>query len=316
MAKDMEREIDDLKGQIDDIKKMLALKLLAPHQADAGGSGENIQKAQDAEPEPAVAALLERMGRDCDINGESGRVTSLGVFASGGKRSAWIGDEINTDELFRLIESRAAENVLNCIGSNDRLTILLTLLREPMTVAALVEECGYHTTGQVYHHLKPLIAADLVREDKGVSKGTYTVQPHRVQGFLMLLAGVHSLVKAGRSEGVWGTKAEIHSGAVLVDERYMVTGEETQKIIDAFFISTDPLRLKNFSSKEKKKLVILQVIAEQFESGKRYGEKEVNRILEAIYPDYASIRRHLIEYGFMGRTQDCTEYWLKEPSAF
>ncbi|MCL1829944.1 MAG: DUF2087 domain-containing protein [Oscillospiraceae bacterium] len=93
--------------------------------------------------------------------------------------------------------------------------------------------------------------------------------------------------------------------------RHNTTEEESYRIIENFFSSMKPLVLKTFSSKEKKKLVILQVIAEQFEKERRYTEKEVNDILKAIYDDYVTLRRYLIEYGFMERTQDCSEYWLK-----
>jgi DNA-binding CsgD family transcriptional regulator len=103
----------------------------------------------------------------------------------------------------------------------------------------------------------------------------------------------------------------IHPGATMVDERYMTTDSEREKIITTFFSSQNPLVLKSFSPKEKKKLVILKIISEQFEVGKKYSEKEVNQILKSIYADYATIRRYLIEYGFMERTHDCNEYWLK-----
>jgi len=106
---------------------------------------------------------------------------------------------------------------------------------------------------------------------------------------------------------------EIHRGATMVDERYMTTDEEAKKIIDTFFSSLEPLKLKSLSSKEKKKLVLLQVIAGQFAPGRRYGEKEVNQILKDIYAqDHVTLRRYLIEYGFLDRTRDCGEYWVKE----
>ena len=63
-----------------------------------------------------------------------------------------------------------------------------------MTVAMLVEKCGFNSTGQVYHHLKPLIAADLVFEVEQGDRGVYAVKPHRVQGIIMLLAGISDLV--------------------------------------------------------------------------------------------------------------------------
>ena len=77
------------------------------------------------------------------------------------------------------------------------------------------------------------------------------------------------------------------------------------------FESLEPLKLKVFSSKEKKKIVILRKLAEQFQPGRKYTEKEVNEILGAVYDDYAMLRRYLIEYGYMERTKDCSSYWLK-----
>ncbi|AOT69293.1 DUF2087 domain-containing protein [Geosporobacter ferrireducens] len=104
----------------------------------------------------------------------------------------------------------------------------------------------------------------------------------------------------------------VHSNATMVDDRYLTTEKEKSQILKTAFASLSPLRLKDFSPKEKKKIVILTKIAEQFEYGKRYPEKELNQILKAIYDDYPVIRRYLIDYGFMERTDDCKEYWLKQ----
>lgn len=102
----------------------------------------------------------------------------------------------------------------------------------------------------------------------------------------------------------------IHKGATMVDERYMATEEEAKKVIQNFFVSVEPLVLKAFPPKEKKKLIILKRIAAQFEPGKSYTEKQVNAILQPIYEDFVTIRRYLIEYGFMKRTVDGSEYRL------
>ncbi len=103
----------------------------------------------------------------------------------------------------------------------------------------------------------------------------------------------------------------VHEGATMVDERYEITEAEAKKIIHAAFTSLEPLQLKVFPVKQKKKLVILRLIAEQFEKNKKYTEKEVNSILTGIYDDFVSIRRYLIEYGFMDRVNDGSAYWLK-----
>jgi hypothetical protein len=103
---------------------------------------------------------------------------------------------------------------------------------------------------------------------------------------------------------------EIHKGATIVDDRYFITEAEEEKILADMFISLKPLKLRFFSAKEKKKVVILRRIASQFERGIRYSEKEVNAILAGIWEDYVTLRRYLIEYGFMQRTADCAEYWM------
>jgi len=102
----------------------------------------------------------------------------------------------------------------------------------------------------------------------------------------------------------------IHNNAKYYDDRYVITEKEKKHILQTSFESLDPLKLKIFSSKEKKKVVILAKIAEQFESGKNYAEKEVNQILRTVYEDYALIRRYLIMYGFMDRENDGSRYWL------
>jgi DNA gyrase subunit B len=109
---------------------------------------------------------------------------------------------VSADELLGLIENHSAEKVLACIGSGDRLNILLAILKNPMTVAQLVEQCGFGSTGQVYHHLKPLIAADLIGEDEK-NRGVYYVKGHRVQGILMLLCGISDMLDPKYTRGNW-----------------------------------------------------------------------------------------------------------------
>ena len=104
----------------------------------------------------------------------------------------------------------------------------------------------------------------------------------------------------------------IHNSAIYVDDRYLITEQEKQHILETSFCSLEPLVLKTFSPKEKKKVVILAKIAEQFEKGKQYSEKEVNQTLKPIFEDYITIRRYLIMYGFMERSRDGSKYWLTD----
>ena len=132
----------------------------------------------------------------------SGLVTYLGVYNSGGRQSNWIQSSVSADDLLSHIESGLAGKVLACIGNVNRLAMLLQILRGPKTVATPVEKCGFGSTGQVYHHLKPLLAADIVVEDER-QKGVYVIRPHKVQGIIMLLAGISDMVDETYTKGTW-----------------------------------------------------------------------------------------------------------------
>jgi len=90
--------------------------------------------------------------------------------------------------------------------------------------------------------------------------------------------------------------------------------DENEKMLEVLFESLSPLRLKTFDykkKKEEKRQLILKTITRQFEKDRRYTHKEVDAILKEIYDDYATIRRFLVECGYMERTGDCLEYWVK-----
>lgn len=90
-----------------------------------------------------------------------------------------------------------------------------------------------------------------------------------------------------------------------------LTEEDKQKILANYFKDGRDGKLEVFPSKEKRKLIVLENIVSRFEVNTVYSEKEINEILKPIYTDFAIIRRSLIDYGFMERNQDCTEYWIK-----
>lgn len=150
----------------------------------------------------ALKEQMEELCRKTEEKGVTGLVTYLGVYSSGGRQSNWIRNSVPTDELLSLIESGIAGKVLLCIGNADRLAILPEILRGPKTVAALVEKCGFGSTGQVYHHMKPLLAADIIAEDDH-QKGVYVIRPHKIQGIIMLLAGISDMVDETYTQGAW-----------------------------------------------------------------------------------------------------------------
>jgi hypothetical protein len=66
-------------------------------------------------------------------------------------------------------------------------------------------------------------------------------------------------------------------------------------------------RLVRLPAQRTKRLVVLDKLAREFEPGVRYPELEVNDKLTAFHPDYASLRRYLVEEDFLARENGI--YW-------
>jgi len=66
-------------------------------------------------------------------------------------------------------------------------------------------------------------------------------------------------------------------------------------------------RLRTIPTKQSKLMVVLDRLAQEFEPGETYPEAEVNVILQRFHPDYAALRRYLVENGFM--TREDNVYW-------
>lgn len=107
-----------------------------------------------------------------------------------------------------------------------------------------------------------------------------------------------------------GELCEAPLTAAMVDDRYGITEAERVKTLSVCFDENGALH--HFPAKEKKKIIVLRKIMENFSPGKTYTEKEVNRVLRRIYADYATLRRSLIEYGLMERTPNGSVYRVKE----
>jgi hypothetical protein len=72
------------------------------------------------------------------------------------------------------------------------------------------------------------------------------------------------------------------------------------------FLAADG-RLRVIPSKQSKLLVVLDHLAQAFEPGRTYAEAEVNELLQRFHPDYAALRRYLVENGFL--TREHNVYW-------
>lgn len=75
---------------------------------------------------------------------------------------------------------------------------------------------------------------------------------------------------------------------------------ERERVFRAFF---EEGRLKALPVKLKKRLLVLDFFARRFELGRVYPENEVNLLITQIFEDYCTIRRELVDWGFMARDE-------------
>ncbi|GAA1545439.1 MULTISPECIES: DUF2087 domain-containing protein [Brevibacterium] len=72
-------------------------------------------------------------------------------------------------------------------------------------------------------------------------------------------------------------------------------------------------RLVSIPTKRKALVVILLEMLTAFETGRTYSEKDINTILSEFHPDFARLRRELIDYGYLGRDAHTGQYWVNSP---
>jgi len=60
-------------------------------------------------------------------------------------------------------------------------------------------------------------------------------------------------------------------------------------------------RLKLVPARAGQRRVVLEYLAGLFEPTVAYPEQDVNRTLQTLHPDYASLRRHLVDEGLLER---------------
>lgn len=151
---------------------------------------------------------------------------------------------------------------------------------------------------------------EIVKKQGG--KSPATIRNHRFKlrekekqsrVFLALMGLLNHGEKVGSEELV-----DIHRKATMVDDRYVITRGEREKVLKAY---VEEGKIKTFPSKEKKKIIILQYIMEGFAPNREYTEKEVNEIIKNKIEDFVTVRRYLIQYGFMDRRRDGSHYWVK-----
>lgn len=148
----------------------------------------------------------------------------------------------------------------------------------------------------VSHHISKLHSAGLLHLRMAGNQRFYRINEKRLAKFKAYVAEME----------MPPTEAEVEvSDNAWIDA--LDWEEDDKKVLRDYTFNG---RLTNTDMKEKKWLVILRWLATRFQPHTRYSEKEINAILKEIHQDYATLRRSLVEYGFMRRERGGGDYWL------
>lgn len=224
MTRDYGKEIDAIEGQLQRLYRLVESlagndepivagmtweELVGKGDESAGnetGAGIGANEGEREGPGEGTAGVHDDSGL-----GElhySGRYSGVG----GAAQARWEPQTRSVEKLLGEGEgSERQAKVLAALSHRQRLDILRSVLREPLSGPQLVDKLNMGTTGQLYHHLKALLAADLLQqEERG---GVYTVPPKRALPLLLLLAAAGDLADAASYLELAEARAE--AGAYL-----------------------------------------------------------------------------------------------------
>lgn len=173
-------------------------------------------------------------------------------------------DDANLERLSRLFRA---------MGDPTRLRILGLLAEREATGQDLSDRLGL-TPPTISHHMARLVEAGLVRVTPQAQRRVYRLDL--------------DALRPSPPSGDVGSAAAGDQGQT----------EDDAKVIRSFFAGE---RLKQIPAARKKRVTVLRHLLDRFEPGRSYPEREVNDLLRVAHDDVATLRRELVDYGFMTR---------------
>lgn len=158
--------------------------------------------------------------------------------------------------------------LFKALADEKRIKIVALIATRPLSVEEIASAVDL-TPATVSHHLALL-------RDAGLAEATheqyYTVYSFRQQPLLDALRALAD-----------------QPATPQLDEDL---AKYDQKVLRDYLVDG---KLKTIPTQRKKRDVILRYLAEQFEPGRIYSEKEVNQILVGYHDDVATLRRELVQ---------------------
>ncbi|MBE5802019.1 MAG: metalloregulator ArsR/SmtB family transcription factor [Clostridiales bacterium] len=173
--------------------------------------------------------------------------------------------------------------LFKCLSDTTRLQLIKALDDSPKYVELLAELLD-RSPSTISFHLKKMEEAGLVESCKEQYYTVYTLKQQYLNAKLSSL--------------VCGDRQQLDAQAAK-EQQYRAN------VLKNLF---EYGKLKTIPVQRKKRRIVLEKLAESFERGRVYPEKEVNLILADFHDDFCTLRREMIAEGIMQRERN--EYWL------
>ncbi len=167
--------------------------------------------------------------------------------------------------------------LLKVIADETRLRILGLLAVEPLTGKDLADRLEL-TPATVSHHMRKLVDAGIVTAAADAQRQWY-----RLNG---------DLLRSTRAVPVGDWVERAPGDAQSEEDAFRA------KVLRDFFVGD---QLKQIPSQRKRRLIVLQHLLERFDPASTYTEREVNDLLRPAHEDVATLRRELVDYGYLTR---------------
>ena len=167
------------------------------------------------------------------------------------------------------------------LGDASRLKIVGLLAQAPQSVEAIATTLRL-SPPTVSHHLAKLKAVGLVTAERD--------QYYQIYRFCE--APLTAMVRSLTTKDAFPVVAPVAEDAQAVLRPYLSAG-----------------RLTKIPTQRKKRVVVLEFLASQFERDRQYSEKEVNAVIGAFHDDFCTLRRELIMAKLLDRAGGGGAYW-------
>ncbi len=169
--------------------------------------------------------------------------------------------------------------LLKVIADETRLRILGAIAGQPLSGKEIAERLSL-TPPTISHHMRKLTDAGIVVAESDAQR-----QMYRLNAELLL---------ATRRTPMNASQVEPGPNGEHLDEKATFRA----KVVRDFF---DGEKLKSVPAQRKRRVIVLQHLMNRFNPEQSYTEREVNDLLRPAHEDVATLRRELVDYGFMQR---------------